>query len=1740
MKRNSKKFKIRRKLPNITTVFIMILGLIIIYFIFQGQEAKAEWFNDNWMYRQRVDITNSGSAQTDFQVQLTVDTAALITEGKIQSDCDDIRITDINGRVLDYWIEPSTCDNSSTKIWTKAPSIPTSGATLYVYYGNPSVPTGSASSPTKVFIREISDLEGFWDHAITESYPDSGNTWYDLSGNSRNFNHSGTPSWTAADGFYFDGSVRFTGPSSSVFPQGSAARTVVVIAKPTSLGGYKHVFHYGTQSQYRSFGITAAGTSIATHTWSSSCNKGSWSSGVESHVVTTGIGSTQEIYKNGSSQGTCSSYALNTGGNESSQIGTRINPSEYWVGYIKQAQIYDRVLSSPEVSDLANNRAYATTNYAGKTLVRKYASTEPSVGSPTNEEQSPGPVAYWKFDEGADNTCSGGSNDTCDSTQNGNDGAKTGATWQSEDMCVSGKCLYFDGANDYVSYGTPASLDMATNDFTVEFWMKAPVPTSGTFQGLIGNGSSKGYRSYRSGANPQIRWALRGDITKAFTQATIVFDNTWHHAVWIVDRTNNLSIWYFDGVKDAIVADITGLGSIGSGTDFSIGRYDSPFEGLIDEVKIYPYARSAAQIKADYLSGSAGTGGSAASAVLGGKPQKWLSDGLVGYWKMDESSWGTPNCSDEIVLDSSGSGNNGKACPVTTGPDGGDAGKFGNAGDFDGGDDYVRVVDSASLDITNAITVEAWFRFDDTPADWDTIVAKGNQGSNDHMWMYYRSNRFNFELGNETTRWAQGFSITPTLGTWYHFVGTYDSATEKSNVYLNGVADTEETRAGFGTIGTNAYDLTIGKSSYTDLYYFPGVIDEVRVYNRALSSKEVRDLYNWAPGPVGYWKMDETSGTTVTNYGSCSDCNGTSANITSTIGKINRSYNMQPSTSDYWYVPTNSTLEVDQGFTVEAWAYHDVNVLDYGIIANNTVENQFNIYHSGTEINVLGLSLSSGGSVGINEWFHAVVTYDGTTYTLYLNGVAVGTDSSTGARNFSGCWVFGQEIDGAGSCTSGFDADQAWDGKIDEVRIYNYARTPKQIIEDMNAGHPAVGSPVGSALLYLKLDEGYGTTAYDSGYNGDNGDLIDGPSWINNAKFGKGIDLDGLNDRVQGFTSNPFEYTGDDLTLSIWVNQDSGETTSGYIISKPWNSSGQYNYQLILEGNDTLRFSLLGSSSWSTVTTDTLSTGTWTHLAVTVGGATSTVKIYKNGKVIKSDIHNITDWTPSSGDSNISLCIGSLYPYSGGWGGNTGFSFDGKIDEVKIYNFALTEDEIKLDYNRGTAVLLGAISTDSSGNPDWSSERAYCIPGDTTSCSAPVVEWKFDEKAGTSANDTSGNGNTGTLYNMEADDWRSSAGCIHGGCVNIDDTSDESIEAPHSAELNPPSLTVEGWFNLRDRSDRHILIVKWYGYSLEINSSGYPYFRLRDITPTDLVSTQALTWGQWHHIAASFDNTTKERKVYIDGKETASETASGTITYQSNAFRVGYSGNYMDGLADDVRVYDYARTPAQIAWDYNRGGPVGWWKFDENQGMTAYDASGNSNNGTLEASMTSGDWVEGKYNTALDLDGGDDYVSIGNPSELNITSEITLSAWLKTNEASGSKTVVSRGYAYMINAYYGSGIEFYAHDGTDGTGCSVSWDGGWTGNWIFLTTVIRPYTDGWTIKGYVNGVEKCSGTHSSFDGPRDTSESVYIGSLNGTGRYQNGQIDDVRIYNYALTQEQIKNVMNQGAAIRFGPSEGSP
>ena len=88
-------------------------------------------------WRKPITISNSGPALTNYQVLVTLDTAVLISAGRMQSDCDDIRFIDSNEKtLLNYWLE-SGCNTETTKVWVEIPYLPSGNKAIYLYYGNP-------------------------------------------------------------------------------------------------------------------------------------------------------------------------------------------------------------------------------------------------------------------------------------------------------------------------------------------------------------------------------------------------------------------------------------------------------------------------------------------------------------------------------------------------------------------------------------------------------------------------------------------------------------------------------------------------------------------------------------------------------------------------------------------------------------------------------------------------------------------------------------------------------------------------------------------------------------------------------------------------------------------------------------------------------------------------------------------------------------------------------------------------------------------------------------------------------------------------------------------------------------------------------------------------------------------------------------------------------------------------------------------------------------------------------------------------------------------------------------------------------------------------------------------------------------------------------------------------------------------------------------------------------------------
>ena len=179
------------------------------------------------------------------------------------------------------------------------------------------------------------------------------------------------------------------------------------------------------------------------------------------------------------------------------------------------------------------------------------------------------------------------------------------------------------------------------------------------------------------------------------------------------------------------------------------------------------------------------------------------------------------------VADTSGNGNMGTINGATWTP----SGKFGSALTFNGLSARVVVNDSASLHLSTAMTLEAWVNPSTISSSWRDVIYKGND-------IYYLEGS---STNGATPAMGGTFSPNPLYGTaplatnnWNHLAATYDGATMR--LYVNGVQ--VASRAQTGNILSSANPLEIGGDSIYG-QYFAGMIDEVRIYNRALNAAEV-------------------------------------------------------------------------------------------------------------------------------------------------------------------------------------------------------------------------------------------------------------------------------------------------------------------------------------------------------------------------------------------------------------------------------------------------------------------------------------------------------------------------------------------------------------------------------------------------------------------------------------------------------------------------------------------------------------------------------------------------------------------------------------------------------------------------------------------------------------------------------------------------------------------------------------
>lgn len=304
-------------------------------------------------------------------------------------------------------------------------------------------------------------------------------------------------------------------------------------------------------------------------------------------------------------------------------------------------------------------------------------------------------------------------------------------------------------------------------------------------------------------------------------------------------------------------------------------------------------------------------------------------------------------------------------------------------------------------------------------------------------------------------------------------------------------------------------------------------------------------------------------------------------------------------------------------------------------------------------------------------------------------------------------------------------------------------------------------------------------------------------------------------------------------------------------------------------------------------------------------------QIYVNGIEDKAGtagtIGNVGDLTTSQGAR-----IGML--------GVASSPFDGKIDEVKFYRYALTRDQVAYDYNRGQG-------------EGW---------------------WRLDEGTGTTLYDASGKGNNGTLTigasgsnTSTTTAWSNGASGKISGSIDLDGTDDyfQIVDGTVNDMYDTHDFSISMWINRQSSNTDDVLVSKRNnfsavstGYAMQIDATNDVLFaEISDNTDEySITGSTAITASGWHHIVWVFDQDDETiTTLYVDGKQDEA-SSSGTIANVGDSvngfpFRIGaHAGgtpaDYLDGMVDDVRLFRYPLSAAQVRQLYNENVSV---RFNE-------------------------------------------------------------------------------------------------------------------------------------------------------------------------------------------------------------------
>ncbi|MGW7169767.1 LamG domain-containing protein [Streptomyces sp. NPDC054884] len=620
--------------------------------------------------------------------------------------------------------------------------------------------------------------------------------------------------------------------------------------------------------------------------------------------------------------------------------------------------------------------------------------------------------ATWQLDEGSGAGRAEGSTPARTLTLRG--GAATGA------QGTLGTALALNGTDAYAS--TDLSAVDTTRGFSISAWVKldAKPDHPAMVASQIGNGTA-GFELYYSASYD--RWVFNtfasdkpgATITRAMAStAGGVITGAWTHLVGVYDGVDKkLRLYVDDGLVGEATHDIgwnarRGL-RIGAGATSGVPK--DFFPGTVDEVQLFDKPVAQDEVDKLYAKQSVGDPGRPAVAVF----------------HLDEGAGATEVEGHGGVVPATYSGG------LTTGV----PGVAGKAVTFNGTDGHARIGQERAphVNSSRSFTVSAWAKPDRMPDTAAVITAQAGAYAPGFELYYSKAydrwvfNQYSADAADATpVRAMQAEAGGVRAGEWAHLVGVHDTVANTLTLYVNG------TKAGTTALAGAFYAdraMYIGAGSYSGQLknYFPGTIDDVRLFDRPVSAPEVQQMFRQRPLVKGRWMFEQASGTPPVTPDASASGNGMTLSGNPEIGSGWVDGGVTLDGVDDYGVTSTAPVDTSTSFTVTAWAQaaavpqESVTLLS----APGTRQNAFAVRYepsatpdtdpgrwriaaAGTDATGATVAqVDNGQFFSPTDWTHLALVYDGFSkqLSLYVNGeleeVACADADGDGASDETAC-----------------------------------------------------------------------------------------------------------------------------------------------------------------------------------------------------------------------------------------------------------------------------------------------------------------------------------------------------------------------------------------------------------------------------------------------------------------------------------------------------------------------------------------------------------------------------------------------------------------------------------------------------------------------------------------------------------------------------------------------------------------